>query len=83
MKRKSRTVAEIDKLPFDAYITKREAADWMRMSLFTVDRLIEQKLLRAVQFQKQWRTTKTWIEEYARIHANVLAVVPDKKRVAS
>ena len=79
MKRKSRSVAEIDKLPQHAKLTKQEAAAWTRMSIWTINRLIDQKLLRATQYLGQWRTTKAWIDEYDRMYANSLSVAPTKR----
>lgn len=82
MKRKTRSLADLERLPDTAWMTKQETADWMRVSIWVIDRLIAQKALRATKIEKQWRTCKAWIDEYTRTHTNALSVVV-KGRVAS
>ena len=79
MKNRIRSNAELDKLPDRALMSKQEAANWMHSSIWTVNRLIDQRLLRATQIETQWRTCKLWIDEYLRLRANALSVVPNKR----
>ena len=70
-----RTVAEISKLPGETLLTEHEAADWARVSIWTVQRLRLQRRLRAVKYLNQWRTCKNWIDEYNRLNSNALTVI--------
>lgn len=54
----------------DEFLTTKEVAEYLRVDMYTIYRLVSQKRLPAFKIGNQWRYKRSVLEKWIRSHLN-------------